>query len=357
MKKLILHIGPAKCGSSSIQEFFRSEEKHFSEDVTFKILNPNLIQALNKTEPFLNDIVLLKHYISDHDIIILSHEFLFQNPYAIWNICNVFEAKVAEIVIIGYSRKQSDFLVSAYSQWLFRAKERIDEVKVVLNEYNIENRVFNGLERQLIASICNDFYSARQLSQYNIMNWNQSYCNVRQLLKSKKISIKANLLPTKIYSFNLIEDFCKKCGIAMPKLAQVKSQKKVNQSFDINLIEAINCATYNNIDIVTPHEKNNILHTLSTAIEIKTKESTLLIDMKDYIDSYFFKENIEFSNRYQLNSDYFKPKQLITKSEIIEKVKLEERYRKENALDIIEQYQKLSGILAKSWFDSLSFSI
>jgi len=167
MKKLILHIGPGECGSSSIQDFLHSKEKLFHEDVAFRMLNPNLIQKFNTLEPLEDDMILLKHYIPNNDILILSHEFLFQNPYAIRNICEAFEMKVSEIIIIGYSRKQSDFLVSAYSQWLFRSKNRTSEILLVLKEHGVESRVFHGIEKQLIASIYNDFYSARQLSQYN----------------------------------------------------------------------------------------------------------------------------------------------------------------------------------------------
>jgi len=155
---------------------------------------------------------------------------------------------------------------------------------------------------------------------------------------------------------NLIEDFCKRCNIHMLELAIERSFKKINQSFNRSLIEGINCANYYGMNIVNPHEKNDILHHLSLMMSTEFEESKLMVEMRNYVDSYFFKENLKFVEIYQLESNYFTPCKFIKKSEILEIIKLEEQYRINNALDVVEKYQQLSATLAKPCIESLSDS-
>lgn len=348
MKKLILHIGSGKCGSSSIQDFCQQDKQVFVEDVVFKLLDPTLIIGLNSKEVDREQEELLKRYIPQNDILILSHEFLFQNPYAVKNICNIFKEVTDDIRVVGYSRRQSDFLISAYSQWWFRAKERTDEVESVLKDFGIESRVFSGVEKQLIASIINDFYSARMLSEYNILNWNQGYRNIEQLMDAQTAVFHVGFLPNRDYKFDLIEDFCQKSSITMLDEGKVINKEITNQSFNSYLIEAINCATYIDGSIVGPHDKNEVLHKISKKIETKIEFSNFILDMKSYVDNYFYEENIDFSQRHQLESDYFKPSYNIDKKRVIEKIKIEEKSRLDNIFDTISRYQELSSVLAKA---------
>src|SRR6476646_7472146 len=124
MKKLILHVGPPKCGSSTIQHFFSNQPKPCAEKIRFQILQPRLINDLNQASPsadswrHLDDIFSAS--MSEEEILILSHEFLFQCPSAVIRIATVGRVHSFETRIVGFCRRQSDYLVSAYSQWFFR---------------------------------------------------------------------------------------------------------------------------------------------------------------------------------------------------------------------------------------------
>ncbi len=167
VNKLILHVGPGKCGSSSIQNFFLQHKNTCIEKINFVFLDPKEIAKINSAEPSKDSAnyftQLIKSSIERNSVIILSHEIFFNKPSAIKNICAIAKniTGIDEILIIGYSRRQSEFMVSAYSQWLFRSPERIQEIKSTMRNIGIEPTQFSGLERQLIGSIINDFVTTQ----------------------------------------------------------------------------------------------------------------------------------------------------------------------------------------------------
>lgn len=347
MTKLILHVGPAKCGSSTLQDFFSTHIDRFEENISYMMLDPTLIKKLNVPVAINSDVNLLNNYVVDTDILILSHEFLFQNPNAIKNICDFFLKITDEIIIIGYSRRQSDFLVSAYSQWLFRSEDRVKEIDRVLEEFGIEKSLFNGLEKQLIASIYDDFYSARQLSEYSMMDWHTSYNNFEKLLLSKNIYIEVGILPNKKFKFDLIEDFCNKTKIKQPYSDKDKTINKANKSFNSNLIESINCAKVYGLDTIGPHEANEALHNISLILKNENILSEFLKDLLNYIDSYFLRQNIKFCDKYTLDKEYFKADTEVDKLKILQRIKNEEIYRRNNPLEIVNHYKCLTAHLGK----------
>jgi len=351
MKKLILHVGPAKCGSSTIQDFFKNNIHMFKKDILYKMLDPVLIKKLNYHIPKSSDITLLKSYVTKSEVLILSHEFLFQNPYAIKNICTFFERIVSDIIIVGYSRRQSNFLVSAYSQWLFRSVDRVKEIGKVLEKFGIEQNLFSGLEKQIIASIYDDFHSARQLSEYNILDWYNGYSNFSKLLFSENIKIKVGVLPNKQFQFNLVEDFCTKSEIKLPDNLQKLTLKRTNKSFDNNLVDSLNCAIAYGFNVVGPHEANESLQNISENFKDETVLSVFLEKLLIYIDSYHFKKNINFCNKYKLEPKYFEVENRIDKLTILKLIKDEEINRIANPLVIVEKYRRLCGELAKVCVD------
>lgn len=348
MAKLILHVGPGKCGSSSIQQFFATYKKPCVENTRYILLNPLDINELNCEEPsesILNSFAeQLTEDLVGCDTLILSHEYLFQTPHAVKNICRLAKNLAKEISIIGYSRRQSDFVVSAYSQWLFRSPERINETTKVLDELGLDSVLFTGLERQIIASVINDFFSARQLSEYSILDWQNSYNNILELVRETGAIIKCGVLPSREANTPLIQDFCEKSGLSLQRNMKNALQKVFNPSFAQDVVEAINNAVAFGLDVPGPHESNEVIDLLSSKITQQAKEpSEFLVNLKSYIDSYYLNSNKQFCRQHGLDETYFAVSKRFSKPEILNVIIHEGQQRSSNKSAIIKDYRMLSA--------------
>src|SRR5690606_1508280 len=243
MKKLVIHVGPGKCGSSSIQSFFKVNKKPCLEKVNFNLMKIKDIDNLN-VEELSKDLIeyytrFLKTNIKKFDVLIISHEYLFQCPLAIKQLCSLGDGLSIETCIIGYSRRQSDFIISAYAQWIFRSKDVIQEVNEILHSNNINPILFDGLEKTIIAAIIADFKIAKSLFKIDIFNWNASYKNIKTLTLKYKTSVKSGTLPKLHDKVNLIEDFCLKANITLKDSSNEKTGIRDNTKFHPMLVEGI----------------------------------------------------------------------------------------------------------------------
>ena len=345
--KLVLHVGPGKCGSSSIQNFFATQKFPCIESIRYKLLNPAIIAELNSHsvgKALLDEVMeQLSVDLRGCDCLILSHEFLFQNPYAVYNYCLLAKSLTEKVAIIGYCRRQSSFLTSAYSQWLFRSPERIREVNDIINRLGLDPRVFTGLERQFIASIENDYYSARQLSGYNILDWHSSYNNIAQLTNALSVTISCGALPKKESSPSLIQDFCNKADLALHSDTKEAHREKANLSFDHSVIEAINTAIGLGIDMMGPHESNEIISLLSSLMRKTVDSDGFISDLASYTDWHYWPSNQIFCKQYGLDREYFKPGPEISKQEMLDTIALENHRRTTNRSIVIDEHQLLTA--------------
>lgn len=348
MTELILHVGPGKCGSSSIQTFFKTEEAPCVQKTHYELLNPLKISHLNCEHPDASLLDSFTETISNNingcDTLILSHEFLFQNPYSIKNICSLAKNLNIKVSIIGYSRRQSDFMISAYSQWFFRSPARTNEITTTVKDCGLDPLLFTGLENQIIASIINDFYSARQLSEYSILDWYKSYNNVLQLVQDLDAVIKCGVLPGKNSDTSLLQDFCFKSGLTLNSKSKNATQKIANKSFNKDIVEAVNNAVSCGIYAAGPHDDNETIKLLSSKMDSAVKKaSNFLLNLKSYIDDYYWESNQKLCKQYELDESYFEPPKSLGKKEIIDIIFHEEHQRSLNKSAIIENYRMLSA--------------
>ena len=355
MTELVLHVGPGKCGSSTIQDFFANEKAPCVQKTHFILLNPSEISDLNCEQP--SDSLLdafaerLSKNMTGYDALILSHEFLFQNPYTIKNICYLAEKRNMRVSIIGYCRRQSDFMVSAYSQWLFRSPDRIRETTNTLKAFGLDPLLFTGLERLFIACVLNDFYSARQLSEYSILDWHTSYANISQLIPESGAVIKCGVLPRKNYDVPLVQDFCAKAGLTLYGRSKNAMQNISNKSFNQDVVEAMNNAVTYGINMAGPHDNNAVIELLSSKMSPENKNpSAFLSDLKSYTDTCYLKSNQRLCKQYGLDPAYFEPAKSLSKQEIIDII-IHEAYQSSlNKSAIIEHYRKLSAKMVELCF-------
>lgn len=352
MTKLILHVGPGKCGSSTIQHFFNTHDAPCEQSTYYNLLDPNDIKELDSERPEkINADSLLKQVFinaAGKEALILSHEVLFQSPCAVKNICSLAKDITTEIVVVGYSRRQSDFIVSAYSQWLFRSEQRVREVNEVLKAHNLDGELFTGLEKQLIASINNDFHSARQLSGHSILNWQKSYDDISKIIKALEVKIECGVLPKPGSDVNLIEDFCRKSGLTLDHSKSSAIKKSENASFDHDVVEAINVAVSLGLEVPGPHESNDLIQRLSSKYKSTAhEESEFLRKLKSYIDTSFQESNSKLCRQYGLDEAYFAPLDICSKPEILRLIADEAEKRTLNRHAILKSYQGVSARLVE----------
>jgi hypothetical protein len=322
--------------------------------VKYYLLDPNEISKLNLASPDPSVVASFSRFLDKNlgscEILILSHEYLFSCPLAIKNICAEAQRKTLEVLIVGYSRRQCDHVVSAYSQWLFRSPERVEEAKSELIKLGLDPMLFTGVERHLIASIANDFHSSRSLNNSKVIEWNRSYKILEQLVKPLGAEIKCGVLPDKDSVFSLTDDFCSKAGLTMDNEIENKSTDLRNVSFNNELVEALNNSVMLGFEGSAPNDDNRYLQQISNEMRpIKNVCSKEFIStLKEYVKSYFFESNMEFCREYEIAEKHFYAPKSISKSEILDFVKRENQNRANNASMVIDNYRMLVAIMAET---------
>jgi hypothetical protein len=322
------------------------------------MLDPLEISKLNHETPDESAVTeitgLLSKNLNRCDVLILSHELLFQCPYTIKYICKIAADRVSGIVIIGYSRRQSDFLVSVYHQWGFRVPDRVKMDSDMLIDFGLDPILFTGLERHLIASIVNDFYKAAQPkdSIQSIQDWYFSYQNIARLVHGSNAVIKCGVLPGKGGDKSLLQDFCEKSDLTLTKKAAAASEKVVNVSFNHDLIEAMNNSIVYGLEIPGPHKCNNEINKISAFMSSRKKEeSDFLTNLRAYIDSFYWHSNTRLCEEYGLSKQYFYPSVQLTKTQIFDIIQRQGQHRASDTSAMLNQYRMLSAQMATTCLD------
>jgi hypothetical protein len=320
MPALSIHIGPGKCGSTSIQAALTSHHNKFRMNTV--ILNPADINAINKTNADKTYMSLLESKLNDlslrGEMSFLSHEMLFKTPIALENIVRIADRHFESINVVGYSRRQSDFLKSAYSQWHFRSRERTREISDVLGKFNIDSGQFNGLERFYIGAVYSNMNTARQLDGTAILHWGSRYAEINEILSYLNATVSVGYIPNRDFQFSLVEDFYKKCGIADYGFTK-SDDRHENAQYCPDLIEATNIALMHGAEVPGPHDFNGFFETVRLVRGAPDDEELRLIEkIKSYVDCFFLEENISFCEQFGLDPLYFSPRSVVSKSEVDE---------------------------------------
>jgi len=347
MKSLIIHLGPPKCGSTTIQRFFGSFKNPCVEKIRYFVPTPIILEQLSKESeiPSTDFTNILDNNLSQCDCLIVSHESLYLNRIALRNICSLASPMVTRIIIIGYSRRASDFIESAYNQWGFRNPISINRDNGLLLNNRIEPLHFLGVEKKLISSIVDDF----SFRTPPLMNWHDSYGLIENIVSPLKVEIKPGVLPSIKSSETLIQDFCKMTGLTL-RDEHKEVDLKFNLQFNTILTESINDGVEIGLDLPGPHSENNFLQEISKFIRSDLySDNRFLVILKEYVDSYFYKSNIDFCRKYGLDENYFSISREWSKEEILDVIKSEQLKRiADNSM--LKKYKELTGVMAEACF-------
>ncbi|MBX3571799.1 MAG: hypothetical protein KF694_05540 [Mesorhizobium sp.] len=314
-KSLIVHVGPGKCGSTSIQtelarrgslfdgcsiELPRPVIRQFDTDESMPDAPPQLLDSASAL-------------LAKGEVAVLSYEVLFQRRRALRNFVRFLRPLVDEVTVVGYSRRQSGFIQSAYSQWMFRSPARSAEVRGILQAAGLEPAHFTGLEAYFIAAMKTDMVSARQLADNVILDWHAGYQDIARLLAPFDVKISAGFIPREGYEFSLLADFYRRCGYASAPLP-ASADRVINTQYDADLIEAVHLAIRLGLPVPGPHEHNAFFErgVDIPALSPPPEGDELLNVLRDFADTHYWEANRAFCREHGLSEDYFEPRRIVS---------------------------------------------
>ena len=117
MRRIILHIGPEKCGSTSIQAALGADGP-LAGVLTGVVLDPYAVHALGSDPPapaLLDSFrVVIRQAQAAGRPVVLSHEMIFKSLPILTALTRLALEEADEVIAVAYVRPQSDFLVSAF---------------------------------------------------------------------------------------------------------------------------------------------------------------------------------------------------------------------------------------------------
>ena len=210
-RRLAIHIGAQKCASSSLQASLRLFQNSCKNNsFSFVFLNPAQLRSLSNAltqkieSPFRYIDRILSELTADFSVI--SHEMLGNRPALVHAIARraVKHHGFEHIVVVGYTRLQSSYHVSAFKQWFFRDRKKLREDIAVLKNYDLSWRKFSALERSLLALalVGKD------------RSWHANYKKFAAgcTALSPQMTLASNHIPTKQNPYMLLEDFFRLSG-------------------------------------------------------------------------------------------------------------------------------------------------
>lgn len=353
-KTLIVHVGPGKCGSTSIQTELARRGSLF-EGRSIELPRP-MIRHLDTDESILDAPPQLLEsasaLLADGEVAVVSHEVLFQRRLALRNIVRFLRPMVDEVIVVGYSRRQSGFIQSAYSQWLFRSPARSAEVRGILQAAALEPSHFTGIEAYFVAAMKTDMVSARQLTDNVIFDWHAGYQEIAGLLAPYDVRVSAGFIPREGYEFSLLGDFYRRCGHASA-LLPATAEKVTNTQYDADLVEAVHLAIRLGLPAPGPHEHNAFFErdVGLPPLSARPAEDELLDLLRDYADTYYWDSNRAFCQEHGLSEDYFKPRRIVSLEDAEDAVAREAARRRADPDLVARRNAAIAGRLAGIMFD------
>ena len=213
VRRLVIHVGAQKCASSSLQASLRLVAQASKGALGFCFLNPaqlrNADQALRQNHGVAFDYVDSVLSAESSSQVVVSHEMLGNRPAL---VCSIAERALTQhdfdhVVISGYSRLQSSYHISAFSQWFFRDRKKLHEDLKRLAIHGLDWKKFSALERSLLA--------LSLVGQDR--NWfgnYQHFCGGVQHL-GDSVTVVSSHIPTRSLPYSLLTHFLSSAGLSL----------------------------------------------------------------------------------------------------------------------------------------------
>ena len=282
-KKIFIHVGSEKSGSSAIQFFMsqnRSELKKFGFYVPDRDLgfNDDLVtgnqvfyfQSLIDTQN-LSDLIsrlnIFFESIPDNGVALISSENLFsiKASFIIEALVNNFDLK-----FLAYIRRQDDYLISAWKQWYFRYEE--------------------------------DIYSWLLTATRDLGRWGA-------ILNTYKNFISDDMLVLKIFNRaefkfgNIVYDFIDFLNLSHCTEGFVVEELAVNKSLDIFIVDLFKSNPYY---LLEAHD-NNVIDKILHDFSFQNKYSPISFVARRKLEDLFSSENQIVCENFFPNREHLFP--------------------------------------------------
>lgn len=356
-RRIVLHLGPAKCGTTSIQKPALKGYKSGGTRLSAVPLNPeHLKKKLNDEDADLPTLDQLRSKISmkikneNPDVLVLTHESIFTTQNALRHISHLSSEFTNDVCAVAYVRRQSDYMVSSFGQWYFRHKGVMSRARNALIEHNFDPDLFLAVEIHLIASILGGW----GLSGHDYLNWRESIQIRRNILEALGVPLSIGVVPNASFPFNLFEDFVYRCGFH--DAVNIPEAKIENASFDPAAIEAIALAVLAGYSMPGPHGHKEFCASLFKGEMAKPKLDLSFLDfIKDRVDTIFEAENMYLAEREGLPALYFAPRNKISNEEFLEVLHQEASRRTTVPQEMRDnQRRSMADVARRAWQQHLA---
>lgn len=239
VRRLVIHIGAQKCASSSLQASLRLVVQKAKGGLGFCHLRPDLLRDVNQLlsrndESAFDYIDACLSSRSDPQVVV-SHEMLGNRPALVGCICIAGRAlekhSFDHVVISGYSRLQSGFQISEFSQWGFRGRAKLYADIEVLLSHDLNWRKFTALERSLLAFSLGG-KDRDWFSDY------QSFCEFPSRF-GQAVSVVSSHIPTQSKPYSLLKHFLASTGLNVDLDDLSSCDVRQNLSFSPVLVHSV----------------------------------------------------------------------------------------------------------------------
>ena len=342
-RKLVIHVGAQKCASSSLQASLRSLEAENPECFSFAFPKPAALHELqqliqrNDTSGF----AYLDETISrlSADQAVLSHEMLGNRPRLVSCIADraIREHGFDEVVIAGYTRLQSNYHVSAFSQWFFRDQKMLQNDISVLKRNQLDWRLFSALERSLIALV----------KSKKDRSWRSNYQGFVEGVKhiEDRVRVVSNHIPTRNNPYLLIENFFELTGLKKPAKGCDLGHYDVRRNESFSPVVVFALSSYLSLKGLRPtcfpgpHEGNRWLFRVCDRLDSDSSlsrdaellfERSLLDQLCGHLDCRVLGDNYVYCQEMNVDQTFFQPSdtaRLMSWEEIFDLVNLTAKNR------------------------------
>ena len=320
-RTLVIHVGAQKCASSSLQASLRLAHQALNGHFGFCFLNPAQLRsadlALAERQPIADAFAYIDQVLARQtaDQVVISHEMLGNRPVLVGAIAERAIATFSfdRVVISGYTRLQSSYHISAFSQWFFRDRKRLTSDIKVFQELGLPWRKFTAQERHLFALS----YSGRDRNWFS--NYKRFCSEVSHL--SGRVEVVSCHIPTRHLPYSLLRHFLESTGLNFEHEDLESMDVRKNQSFDPIVIQGVSnfsseLPLRRQSFFPGPHEGNRWLFRVCDRVvdrEDLTREFEDLFspsfqqNLVNHIDSRTAKSNIEYCQLMSVDPRYFEP--------------------------------------------------
>jgi hypothetical protein len=318
IKHLVLHVGAAKCASTSLQASLEQLSSIETGILQYRWVDPAFLWTRATPTHHQETATQYLDQLLDFDgpgTLILSQEFFSRVQPTLPSLRYLVDGALgshgySSVRIVCYTRTQSAYVKSAFGQWHFRCSQCISEDRQYLLDHGIDPELFTPYESCLIGIALRD----------RAPNWHVKLRWLKELAdpSDPRFSVSSCHIPTSALPYELLQDFLERAGMIglFDSVAVANASVRRNESFHALIIEAVSFLSSRPGEIVTlmpgEHQSNAFYEALSAVASANLPPqhhvfgaSLVDDDICDLIDRRWRRDNHLYCQEYDVDPRYF----------------------------------------------------